>query len=195
MTSLNEIEKRLEAWRPIAGWEGLYEISSHGRIRALARTTPHWRGGIRRLPARLMSTKNAARYVRITLKSNGREECISVHAAVLEAFVGPRPEGHHACHADGDSQNNMLSNLRWASPRDNNADKATHGTNPAGERNPAAKITAAQAVEIRERYARGDASQSELGREYGLHQTHISTIVRGEAWAPVPLEASNDQDA
>jgi hypothetical protein len=50
-----------------------------------------------------------------------------VHILVLEAFRGPRPEGHAACHNDGDVGNNHLSNLRWDTYSANNLDIVRHG--------------------------------------------------------------------
>jgi len=51
-----------------------------------------------------------------------------VHRLVLEAFVGPCPEGEECCHApDPDPANNNLWNLRWDTPENNAADKAVLG--------------------------------------------------------------------
>lgn len=52
-----------------------------------------------------------------------------VHRLVLEAFVGPCPEGQQACHADDDKANNSLINLRWDSPSANAADMRRNGRN------------------------------------------------------------------
>src|SRR4051794_31712386 len=46
-----------------------------------------------------------------------------VHRLVLEVFVGPCPAGMECCHADGNSLNNALDNLRWDTPEANEADK------------------------------------------------------------------------
>ncbi|MGH8035083.1 MAG: HNH endonuclease signature motif containing protein, partial [Lysobacterales bacterium] len=51
-----------------------------------------------------------------------------VHRLVLEAFVGPCPDGMVGCHNDGDTRNNRLSNRRWDTPGSNNRDKQVHGT-------------------------------------------------------------------
>lgn len=51
-----------------------------------------------------------------------------IHTLVLEAFVGPRPEGAVCCHIDGDPTNNHVTNLRWGSYSDNNHDLVRHGT-------------------------------------------------------------------
>jgi hypothetical protein len=67
----------------------------------------------------------------------GRRAQQFVHRLVLETFVGPRPAGHQAVHGDGDRYNNALTNLRWATRKENEADKRRHGTLLLGARNPA----------------------------------------------------------
>jgi hypothetical protein len=51
-----------------------------------------------------------------------------VHLLVLEAFIGPRPEGHQGAHENGNKLDNRLDNLRWKTPGENNRDKRRHGT-------------------------------------------------------------------
>lgn len=51
----------------------------------------------------------------------------SVHQLVLEAFVGPRPEGMYGLHWDDDKNNNRLANLRWATPSENMMDQVRNG--------------------------------------------------------------------
>ncbi len=72
-----------------------------------------------------------------------------VHHLVLEAFVGPCPEGMECCHEDGDPTNNRLANLRWDTKKANEADKRRHGTSCVGERNGRVRITASDVIEIR----------------------------------------------
>jgi hypothetical protein len=46
---------------------------------------------------------------------------------VLEAFVGPRPDGTECCHSNDIQSDNRLSNLRWATHRENCADRSLNG--------------------------------------------------------------------
>jgi hypothetical protein len=57
-----------------------------------------------------------------------------VHQLVMEAFVGPRPEGMEVCHFDGDPANNHLANLRYDTRRANNLDRVRHGTHQMANR-------------------------------------------------------------
>lgn len=52
----------------------------------------------------------------------------------------------------------------------------------AGEYHPRAKLTRAQVVELRGLYATRSLSQRALAKRFGLSQTHVGSIVRGESW-------------
>jgi hypothetical protein len=59
-------------------------------------------------------------------------------------------------------------------------------TPPIGELNANAKLTVADVIEIRRIYSIGFATQKQLARRYGVGQTHIGRIVRGESWVHPP---------
>lgn len=108
-----------ERWRPVLGFEGLYEISDHGSLRSLPRR--NCRGQIRKW------NRTRSGHATIDLWKDGKTQQRTAHRLVLEAFVGPRPEGLEGCHNDGDPQNNHLSNLRWDTPSSNRTDAVRHG--------------------------------------------------------------------
>lgn len=67
-------------------------------------------------------------------------------------------------------------------PKDNILDAATKGRMDfSGEKNPAAKITASDVKEIRRLY-KTDMSQTDIARKFGLTQSYISQILRGDRW-------------
>lgn len=99
-----------EEWRPVVGYEGLYEVSDFGRVRSLERPQLGGRPGRILKPTRTLAG-NAR--VAVTLCNRGKRSSRSVHRLVLEAFVGTRPDGMECCHFDDDPTNNNLANLRW----------------------------------------------------------------------------------
>jgi hypothetical protein len=130
-----------ETWRPIARHAG-YEVSDLGRVRSLDRIITKIQCG-RTVYARqrgcvLRPGRTRVGYLLVVL---GRGAPAYVHHLVLEAFVGPRPAGCQAAHGDGNKLNNTLENLRWASPKENNADKVRHGTYLFGARTPNGRKT------------------------------------------------------
>ncbi len=108
-------------WRSISGFEGRYEVSNLGDVRSLASVN----GGGRVLKP--YTAVDGYHLVDLFGSTGARRRAARVHCLVLEAFVGPRPDGMYGCHNDGNPQNNLLSNLRWDTPRNNSLDKVIHG--------------------------------------------------------------------
>jgi len=173
-----------EVWRPIAGFEGAYEVSSLGRIKSLARTVTT-SGKVRRrwiVPERILSLgKTRKGYLSINLNKNGRAYPREVHRLVCEAFHGQCPDGMEAAHEDGNPANAAASNLAWKTRKANHADKLVHGTHPIGEDVSNAKLTAAQAVEICRRALSGEGRRA-VGREFSVTDRTIRNIVNGLRW-------------
>jgi hypothetical protein len=109
-----------------------------------------------------------------------------VHALVLEAFVGPRPEGFDACHNNGNKTDNRLENLRWDTKSANSLDKRRHGTMLRGEKHPKNKLTEVQAREILASPEMGVA----LAAKYGVSECTVCEIRTGRKWKHLlPQEA------
>ncbi|MBX9661624.1 MAG: NUMOD4 motif-containing HNH endonuclease [Nitrospiraceae bacterium] len=120
-----------EEWRPVVGWEDLYEVSDQGRVRSLDRTTHFTDGRVRFFPGQLLtlyrSPGKARAYPRVELRRAKQHRTVNVHVLVLEAFVGPRPDGMNCCHWNDDPTDNRLSNLRWDTTSANQHDQVRNG--------------------------------------------------------------------
>lgn len=125
-----------EEWRPLPGYVGLYEVSSHGRVRSLDRVVTSKAGWTKAFKGAIKATPRNVQggYPIVTLSADGVSTTRQVHVAVAAAFIGPRPEGMQVAHGDGDPSNNRAENLRYATPSENEADKLRHGTNPWANR-------------------------------------------------------------
>jgi hypothetical protein len=98
-----------------------------------------------------------------------------------------------ACHNDGSPNNNLSSNLRWATHTSNMRDRSLHGRNPEGERSPLAKLTDAQVAEIRAAYYPG-CNKARMARQYGVTDGTIYCIVLGKTWKHLlPVQAKGGQ--
>lgn len=121
----------------MAGYEGLYEVSSLGRIRSLDRITVDLYKGTkrtRRIPGRVMTPypvgkrRNGTRqYLAVRLCRDGVAEPAAMHILVADAFHGPRPDGLIVLHGNDDGHDNRAVNLRYGSYVENNADAVTNG--------------------------------------------------------------------
>jgi hypothetical protein len=112
-------ELESEEWRLIVGYEGVYSVSSLGRVRRNTQS-PHKRArGFKTLPYMLKPSKKANGYPGVTLYRKGRTRSISVHTLVATAFIGPKPPGHEieVNHKDLNKQNPRLSNLEYLTKR------------------------------------------------------------------------------
>jgi hypothetical protein len=123
-----------EQWAWVVGYEGKYEVSDYGNIRSWA--SPNGRpGGLPSEPKSMKSSRNHSGYHVICLRErNGVGKSHRVHCLVLEAFVGPRPEGFQGCHHNDDKENNRLDNLAWKSVGDNSRDRSANGRTAIGTR-------------------------------------------------------------
>ena len=111
-----------ETWKPVPGYEGLYEVSDLGRVRSVYREVP-CKIGTRRVFPKILRTPIHKGYRQVNLRGKTR----SVHQLVSLAFMGERPKGWHTCHRDGDSLNNLADNLYYGTASDNMQDTLRHG--------------------------------------------------------------------
>lgn len=82
---------------------------------------------MRRKPLILRPGKMVGGYLFVNLYQAAKVKTpVTVHRLVLEAFVGPRPDGMECRHLDGDPANNRLANLAWGSPVENASDRKRH---------------------------------------------------------------------
>ena len=160
-----------ESWRPVVGWDGLYEVSNKARVRSLRR------GGMI-----LRSKRNRGGHWIVALTRGGKPTGGLVHRLVAEAFIGPAPfEGAIVRHLNGDPADNRIDNLAWGTHADNLADAVRHGTQGRGELRPYHKLTDDKVREIR-RLALEGISYADIGRQFGITRTQASSVARGESW-------------
>lgn len=185
------VDDETEEWRPVVGYEGMYEVSSFGNVRRVAYL--------------LTPTDSGEGYLRVRLfQRRGDGKRHSVHALVAAAFIGPRPTPlHEVNHKDGKHGNNREGNLEYLTKLENmrhsfevlgrpyppkgeqHNSRAKPETVPRGIKHGNAKLNDAKVTEIRARYAAGGVSQPMLAREYGVTQRVIWSIVNWKTWRHV----------
>ena len=108
----------MEEWRAIKGYEGIYEVSSNGRVRAIERFVSGRRGMVR--GHIVAAQKQKTGYMRICLSKDHKKTYFSVHRLVAEAFVSNPNNYPCVNHLDEDRANNKSSNLQWCTYAQNN---------------------------------------------------------------------------
>jgi len=170
-----------EEWRPVVGFEGMYEVSSLGRVRSLQ---PRW-CNVRIL--KLWLTRDG--YPQVHLRLGNVSKLVRVHRLVAEAFIGKAPKNRpHVNHRDANKQNNRPANLEYVNNEENMAHAAALGKF-RGERNSAARLTEGLVREIRGRYVYGSRvlGSKALAREYGMSPYAIQALLSGRTWKHIPL--------
>ena len=107
---MNEL---VEEWKPIIGYEGLYEVSNLGNVQSLC--AGRWKVRMIRKP---VPDKDG--YLTLNIKKNGKYKCVKIHRIVAQAFI-PNPHNLPTInHIDEDKKNNRIDNLEWCSHKYNN---------------------------------------------------------------------------
>lgn len=100
-----------EIWKPVAGYEGLYEVSNTGRVKSTPRCGT--KGRI------LKQNVGARGYARVELSKGNRQKKHFVHRLVASAFIGPIPDGLQVNHIDENKLNNRADNLNFMTAKEN----------------------------------------------------------------------------
>lgn len=165
-----------ERWLPVVGFELHYEVSDLGRIRSIRNN----HGNARQRLLNPSVTHDG--YLRVALSKERRYTKKHVAHAVLEAFVGPRPEGMHACHGPSGQQCNELTNLRWDTPAANYADRAATGF-LRGTKHHQCSISEETARKIKAAGADRSRLARDIAREYGTTVHVVRNIRNGFSWS------------
>lgn len=165
-------------WRPVLGYEGLYEVSDSAEVRSVARWVQA-REGKRLIEGRILKQQIRNTYFSVCLCNAQKEETLGVHRIVALAFIPGT--GDVVRHLDGNPLNNAVENLAWGSFNDNEADKLRHGRRPMGEAHHNSKMKDGDVRKIRELHARG-FSQLKIAAALNLNRGVVGVVVRGEGW-------------
>ncbi len=174
-----------EIWKQVIGHER-YEVSNHGRVRSL------WAQRYERpVPKILKQTVGPNGYPYISVSQNYVTQKKYVHRLVVEAFIGPAPDGHECAHQDGNRKNPRLENLLWMTAKDNSGQKEGHGTILRGEKAPWSVLTERQVrliLRMQKLGVTNGSIQRYCGPHWGVSQTAISLVQRGRTWKQISKE-------
>lgn len=152
-----------EVWVDIQGYEGLYQISNYGRIRAYV-----YRGA-NKMTMLHISARNG-NYLKVGLVKDGKRKYYRIHRLVAINFLPtPSPEETQVEHVDCNKQNNYVkcvfiggwffvsyegSNLRWTTPKGNMCNELTRKRISEALRNPSPERRARMSDGQKRRYKR-----------------------------------------
>lgn len=128
-------------------------------------------------------------YFKVRLRYKGKSAQPLVRSLVMLAFCGPRPHKIHINHIDGKPSNNRLDNLEYVTCSENFIHSYRvlfrQKVSNKGEKGGRHKVSNADVINIRRRFADGGISQQKLADEYGLSQPQVSVIIRRAGWSHI----------
>lgn len=157
-------------WSPIAGYEGLYEVSSAGQVRRVGRRI-------------LKDQLSGPGYRKVVLCRSNVARPHLVHRLVAAAFLPADSSRPHVNHIDGSRDNNDISNLEWCTQSENLQHAASLGrmTHNRGEGCGTAQLTEEDVHWVRLWLDQGYSCAS-VSRAFSVSYSAISHIKHGTTW-------------
>jgi len=176
--------KDIEIWNPVVEFEGLYEVSTFGRVKSIDHIVPCKNGSNRISTGKILELKESSRiYFKVALYKNGKPKSLMVHRIEAIAFI-PNPDNKpFVNHKDGNKLNNYLYNLEWSTVSENTQHSYDNGlqTPPwngiTGYDNP-------HSIEVFQFGLKGNfitkyGSVNEAYRKTGIHSSSIGQVCLG----------------
>ena len=160
-----------EEWRDVVGYEGLYQVSSMGRVKSLERKDCLGRTVKERI---LKSRTNRYGYMEVNLCADGKRKMLKVHRLVCQAFHDNPDNKPEVNHVNEDKTDNRACNLEWCTVKENN----NHGTRNA-------RIAETKSKPVVQYTLNGElikvwSSAAEAERRAGFDHSTISKVANGK---------------
>lgn len=171
-----------EIWKDVTGWEGLYQVSNHGRVKSMERKMLDRRGGLKHYKSRVRKinvvVKKKYKCLTVNLAISGRYKTEIVSRLVAKHFIPNPLNKEQVNHIDGDSTNNYVGNIEWATRKENAEHSSKNGLVAFGERTGGVKLSDNQVIQIR----KSKLSRRRLAERFSVSQTCVRAVIKRITW-------------
>lgn len=194
-----------ETWKPLDFTQGVYGVSSFGRVRRYANSILRkpgrpWNLNRNSLPIMMQQQRTTRDYMSVRLMVDGKSRTFMVHRIAAHAFIGPCPGPKiEVNHKDGVKTNNRVENLEYCTHQENIRHAARLGLIPTGERrrllnikhclrgerHQDAKLTEDDVRRLRADYTGAYGEMTQLARRYNMSANAMKKMIQGRSWSHV----------
>lgn len=173
-----------EIFKPVIGYDGIYEISNFGKVKSLARKGK----GSRNTDIILSPGMGGSGYYFVYLCKNGTNKMFMIHRLVAINFLDNPENKREVNHINGIKTDNRLENLEWVTPSEN----ILHGirlgimNTAKGSQKKNSLFTEDEVRKIKIRLNNGEIG-FRIAKELGVDKGVISSIRRGKTWKHVTI--------
>lgn len=169
---------KVEVWKDVPEWVGLYQASSKGQVRSIAR-----RGTAGKI---LAPGKDPGGYLRCVFCRNGKNHTKKVHRVIANTFIKNPDKLETVDHINFNKLDNRIENLRWLSHYDNIMDHHKNGSQyyPFGTDHFAAKLNPESVLKMRQLRLTGLSFQK-IADKFGVHKKTAISAINGITWSHV----------
>ena len=166
----------MECWAWIPGFEGLYQVSTRGRVRSVDRWADGKAGSKQFIKGKILKPRQIKNgYLQVDLCRNGKARHFLVHRIVLEVWGDGNPENKpQVNHIDERKTNNDVYNLEWSTRKEN----INWGT--GRKRQAASRSKAIQAIDPETGIVVKEFQSGMEAQRNGFSHANISTCCRGK---------------
>jgi hypothetical protein len=180
----------MENWKEIKDYEGLYECSTHGRVRTVARVVICRNGMPKSVRQKILTPHfNSNGYLWVYLWKNRVKRFWLVHRLIALSFVANPDNKPFVNHKSGSKTDNVPDLLEWSTRKENVAHAfATGLMSHAGERNSQSKLTAEKVRQIRSECPPGTRITFVLAENYGISKRRLHDVINDPScWKDVKV--------
>lgn len=175
----------VEIWKPVKGYEGLYEVSNVGRVKSMPRTIARSDGKPYTIKKekimKLFADEDG--YRRIEMRNDGKSFKTFAHRLVARAFIPNAENKPQVNHINGIKNDNRVDNLEWVTLQENKDHAVANGlvADQRGIKNPSNTLEEKQVMKIIELKEKG-FRPVEIARKIDIPYSNVRNVYYGYTW-------------